>query len=177
MVLCDETIIFILFVGLGFIFSIIFDFFRAIRKLKKVKTRVVYFQDILYFLIIGIVLLITVLNIQRNSFRLYLIVAIVLGIIIYISMIGNKIMNLFCGVLKISNAFWDFIFMPFKLYLTFFDKQITKIKKYAKWCCKKISYMINFYHKKLDLVVAKSKNRSKTKERRWKNDKSWNAKK
>lgn len=175
MSLCDETIIFLAFVGIGFVFSIIFDFFRAIRKLKKVKNRAVYIQDILYFITIGILLLIAVLNIQKDVFRLYLIVAIILGIMIYISVIGNKVMKLFLSILKASNAVKKFILLPIKVYLTIFDKQLRKIKKYVIYCCKKISYMIEFYHKKIKIVASKRKKKLKTKERRGIYDKSRKA--
>ena len=43
---------FLKFVLIGGIIGIIFDFFRAYRKNKKVSTFVVTLQDIIYFLII-----------------------------------------------------------------------------------------------------------------------------
>ena len=46
---------FLKFVLIGGIIGIIFDFFRAYRKNKKVSTFVVTLQDIIYFLIIFIV--------------------------------------------------------------------------------------------------------------------------
>lgn len=159
MSLCDETIKFLIFVGVGIIFSIIYDFFRALRKIKRRNNLVVLFQDILYFIIIGIVLLVVVLNINGDSFRLYTIIGMVLGIVIYISIVGNKIMKLFYYMLKGSNAFIEFIFLPVKVYLVLFNKQVRKIKKYVIICCKKISYMIEFYHKKVKLVFSKSNNK------------------
>lgn len=156
MSLCDETIKFLIFVGVGIIFSIIYDFFRALRKIKARKTLVVCMQDILYFIIIGIVLLLVVLNINGDTFRLYIIIGMVLGIVMYISIIGNKIMTIFYYMLKGSNFLVEFIFLPLKVYLVLFNKQVKKIKKYVIICCKKKSYMIEFYHKKVKLVFSKS---------------------
>lgn len=170
--LCDEAISFIIFVGIGFIFSIIFDLFRAIRSVKKPKNGVVYIQDILYFLIIGIILLISILNIRKDAFRLYLILGIVLGIVIYVSIIGNKIRNIFICVYKMSGTIFSFIFLPIKLYFTLFDKELRKIEKYIVEYCKKISYMINSYHKKMFCQIDNLIKRRKTKEGRVKNDKS-----
>ena len=76
-------------------------------------------------------------------------------IVIYISIIGNKIMKLFYFMLKGSNIFIEFIFIPVKVYFEVFNKQLRKIKKYVIICCKKISYMIEFYHKKVKLVFSK----------------------
>ena len=161
MSLCYETISFLTFVALGGLFSIIFDFFRALRKLKNTKQGIVYLQDVVYYIIIGVILLIAILNVKYDLFRLYLFLGIILGIIIYITIVGNKVMKLFLNILKCSNFIINFIFLPLKLYLTLFDKQIKKIQKYFVRCCKKISYMIFFYHKKLKVV---GKQESKTKE-------------
>lgn len=155
MSLCSETIKFLIFVAVGIIFSIIYDFFRALRKIKKRKTLVVCMQDILYFIIIGIVLLLVVLNINGDTFRLYIIIAMVLGIVTYISIVGNKIMHFFYYIFKCSNVFIEFIFLPVKVYLVVFNKQVKKIEKYVIMCCKKISYMIKFYHKKVKLAFSK----------------------
>ena len=159
--LCDETISFLLFVGIGMLFSIIFDFFRAIRKFTKTKSQLVYIQDIIYFVLIGIILLVAILNIRRDIFRLYLILAIILGITIYISVIGNKIMKLLVYMLKTSCLVTNFVFLPIKVYSTIFDKQTRKIKKYVVDCCKKISYMIEFYHKIVSKVANTNKNKRK----------------
>ena len=169
MTLCYETISFLKFVMLGGIFSVIFDFFRALRKFKNTKNKAVYIQDILYFIIIGIILLLCILNMKQETFRLYLILAIVLGAVIYITIVGNKVLKIFLNVLKCSNTITQFIVLPVRLYISLFDKQLKKIKKYFLGCCKKISYMINFYHKKLKIVV-KQRRKIETKEGREKND-------
>lgn len=163
--LCNETIIFLTFVLIGCIFSIVFDFFRAIRKYNKMDRRNVYIQDILYFIIITIILLVAILNIRQDVFRLYLIVAIVLGIIIYISIIGNKVRDIFVSIFKVSHKIKQFIFIPLELFGTLFEKQIKILKKIIVNCCKKISYMINFYHNKVRTKCTTGKNNKlKTKE-------------
>lgn len=174
MTVCDETISFLMFVLIGFIFSIIFDFFRAIRRITKTSNNIIYFQDIIYFIIIGIVLLIAIVNIRRDAFRLYLILGIIIGIVMYVSMIGNKIMKIFVKILKTSKKIKEFLILPLILYMALFSKQLKKIKKYVVGCCKKISYMIKFYHSKVERVVAKCR-KMKTKEVRKNYDKSRKA--
>lgn len=163
MTLCYETISFLTFVLLGGVFSVIFDFFRALRKHKNKKTVSVYIEDSIYFIIIGIILLTTTFIVGYDSFRLYLIIGIVLGIIIYIAVIGNGVMKIFLKFFNYTNIIIDFVLLPIRLYLVLFDKQLKKTKKIFVECCKKISYMIFFYHKKLQNVGKQRKN-SKTKE-------------
>ena len=47
-----------------------FDIFRAIRKVKKSKNRIIYIQDVIYFLIIGGVLLALIINYMKLNLTL-----------------------------------------------------------------------------------------------------------
>lgn len=143
MVLHSETIDFLIFVLVGFIFSIIFDFFRAIRKFKKVKTNTVYIQDIIYFTIIGVILLITITTFLTQTFRIYLLLSIILGVFIYIGVFGNKILKLFIKILSFGDKILQFIFLPIEALIQVYEKQIKKYKKIVVNCCKKTIYMIN----------------------------------
>ena len=146
MSLSEETITFLVFVVMGMVFSVIFDVFRAIRKVKKMKNMTIYFQDILYFLIIGTILLLIIINYMNTELRVYLILAIILGVIIYISTVGNLVMNLLSTLMKLSGKLMEFLLLPITIYTTIFAKQINILKKYVIKCCKKISNMINLNH-------------------------------
>lgn len=141
-----------MFVLLGAIFSVIFDFFRALRKVKKPKNFTVYIQDIIYFCIIGAILIVTMINYTKESFRLYLLLSIVLGVFIYIGVFGNMIFNIFQNIIKASNEIVEFIFITLELPKQLFKKQMWFIKKIVKNCCKKIYNMVNFKYSKLKKV-------------------------
>lgn len=157
MTISQETIVFLTFVIIGMFFSIIFDVFRAIRKVKKLKSRTIYVQDIVYFLIIGGILLAVIINYMNTELRVYLILAIVLGVIIYISTIGNIIMNIIIKFIKLSGKITEFIFLPLTLYRDVFSKQIGILKKYVIKCCKKIKYMINLNRIKTKFKFLRTK--------------------
>lgn len=157
MTLCEETTTFLIFVCLGMAFSIIFDIFRAIRKVKTDKSKTIYLQDIMYFIIIGILLLLVIINYINTELRIYLIFAIILGIIIYISIVGNTIMKLLVKIIRASGKVIDFFTLPIKLHMSIFGKQITIFKKYIIKYCKKISDMINLSHIKKKFINFKTK--------------------
>jgi len=156
MTISDETIIFLVFVVLGMFFSFIFDIFRALRKIKHSKNMVIYIQDIVYFTLIGVMLLLAIININADI-RFYLIIAIVVGVAIYISIFGNFILNIFVKIFKMGGLIIEFLLIPIVLYTTLFNKQINILKKIVLKCCKKISYMINFNHVKTKFVILKKK--------------------
>lgn len=165
MTLSEETTVFLIFVVMGMLFSVIFDIFRAIRKVKKPKSKIVNFQDIIYFLIIGVILLLIIINYMNSELRIYLILAIILGVIIYICTIGNMIMNLFVKLIKISGKIIGFLTLPITVYMELFEKQIIILIKYVIKCCKKIRDMVNLNR------IKDNFNKIKTKED-WINGKS-----
>ena len=157
MSLSEETTVFLIFVVMGMLFSSIFDVFRAIRKVKKVKNKTIYIQDIIYFFIIGGVLLAIIINYMNTELRVYLMLAIILGVVIYISLVGNMVMNLFVKLFKLSGKIIEFLLLPITLYTSIFEKQSVILKKYVIKCCKKIKYMINLNHIKKKFEILRTK--------------------
>ena len=153
----QETIQFLLFIAMGIVFSIVFDFFRAIRKIRHPKRYIVLIQDIIYFNIITIILIISIVNIKEEIFRLYLIFAIILGIILYVLIIGYKIRNIFIYVIKYTKHVIEFVFLPVSIQVVLWTSICKKVKKYVKLCCKKNRDMIEFYHKKVKFGGHKGK--------------------
>ncbi len=163
MAIQQETIQFLLFIAIGFIFSIVFDFFRAIRKIRQPKNHVVLIQDVIYFNIITIILIIFIVNIKEEVFRLYLIIAIILGIILYILIVGDKIRNIFVYIIKYMKYVIEFVFLPVRIQIVLWKRICKKIKKCVKLCCKKNRDMIEFYHKKVKFGGHKGKDNKKQK--------------
>lgn len=144
MKLNQETISFIEFIGVGLFYGVIFDFFRAIRKIKKSKDIIVAIQDIIYFVIVGIILIIAMNMFMTDGIRLYNMFSIILGAVIYVSIIGNKIVNLFSKMLGMLGKTIVFIFIPLDIFRQIFSKQIKFFKNIVVKCCKRIFYVINF---------------------------------
>ena len=166
MTLSQETIVFLIFVVLGMLFSVIFDVFRAIRKVKKLKNKTIYFQDIIYFLIIGAILVGVIIKFMDTELRVYLILAIILGIIIYISTVGNMVMNIIIKLIKISGQIVEFLIIPLRLYECIFEKQIIIFKKYVIKCCKKIRDMVNLNHIKKKFIILTKEDKINGKNRK-----------
>lgn len=157
MSLSQETTVFLIFVVMGMLFSIIFDVFRAIRKIRKGKKLSIYIQDIIYFIIIGIILTMLIVNYMNTELRVYLILAIILGIVIYISTVGNMVVNVLIKLFKLNREFIGFLLLPVSIYFNIFERPIYNFKKYIIKCCKKIKYMVNLNHIKKKFEKIKTK--------------------
>jgi len=152
-----ETINFFVYILLGIIIGIIFDFFRALRKVKKYNDKYIYIQDIIFFTLIGILLATFLIYNLEIELRVYLFFAIFLGIIIYATTISNYIVIFFVRIIELSNKIVSFIFLPLFLYkdifVTIFDFFNKKTKKY----CIMFYNMISYFYKSMKLKVRSIK--------------------
>lgn len=142
MYLTRETIDFFQFIAVGIFLALIFDFFRAYRKYKKVNTNVVVMQDIIYFIITGIVLILVILKFLDGNIRFHLFIAIIIGACIYVSTISGYVMKMYIKMLKIMLTFTEFLILPVKLFLTVIKKINVFLKKYIKKCCNMLHNVI-----------------------------------
>ena len=84
------------------------------------------------------------INVFNSEIRLYNILSIILGVVIYISVFGNIVRNIFCNLFRFNKKILDFTTLPLSIYMTFFGSSINKFKKIVIKCCKKNLDMINF---------------------------------
>lgn len=140
----QQLIEFFDFIIIGIIIALIFDFFRAYRKYKKVSNSTVMFQDILFFSIVSIVIIFSIIYILDSNIRLFIFVAVILGILIYISIFSKYFLKIYDIILKLFFDTISFIFLPIKLNLQIILIVFNFFKKYIKKCCKMFFNMISF---------------------------------
>lgn len=120
----EQTFILFFIIGIGI--SILFDFFRAIRKNFRTSDRLTLIQDILFTVISGIIIIYSMIILNRGEVRFYLFIGILLGIIIYsltIEKICVIILNVFVKICK------KIIKIPLFCYKKVFNKSKYNLKK------------------------------------------------
>lgn len=132
------------FVIVGIIIALIFDFFRAYRKYKKVSNKSVVVQDIVFFLIVSIIIVFSIVYILDSNIRLFIFIAIFLGILIYISIFSKYFLKIYDIIIKLFFDTISFVFLPIKLNLQIISSTFKIFKKYIKKCCKMFFYMVFF---------------------------------
>ena len=142
----EQIIDFFEFVMIGILISLIFDFFRAYRNVNKKRSGVisVMFQDILYFLIATVIIILGIIYILDSSLRIYVFLAIFLGICVYTSLLSSIFVKIYSTLIKKIICTIKFTFLPFNLILQITRKTYSFFKKNIKKCCKKIFYMVSF---------------------------------
>lgn len=148
MVLEAETLNFIKFIFIGIIFAIIFDFFRAYRKYKKVNKSFVILQDIIFLFIIFLITTITMIYFLDSEIRIYHFLAVIIGISIYIPILSKHIIKVYISFFKVSHSIFLFVLLPIKLIKEISTKILQKTRKFVKYGCNKSKYMVlNIYMK------------------------------
>ena len=126
----DQLYLFLIFTINGILIGIFFDCFRILRKTFKTSDFVTYIEDILFWIISGISVLITIFKFNNGELRLFIIIAILFGVVIYISSfskyfisINVSLINLFS---KILSKVIHILLFPLKSVLRFILKFFIK---------------------------------------------------
>ena len=155
MYVSSELLEFLDFLLIGVLISFIFDFFRAFRRVRKVSFIVVAVQDIIYFLIITVILIFSIIFLLNTSIRLYIFLAVLSGILIYATFFSKHIIKFYMKIFKMTRRIFVFLAMPLKLTVQILIKIYNFFKKYIKKCCKMFRSMILIVCKRLNNIFIK----------------------
>ncbi len=127
------------FQAISFLYSLIFgigyclfyDIFRAFRKHRRPSGLEVFFEDILYFLVIAFTTFLLMISLSDGEIRAYIIIGITLGFVICHLTVSRLFLKILCFVLNFFEHFSEkaIDYMNKILMLIF-----KKLKKCAKYC-------------------------------------------
>ena len=81
----NQALLFLIFSINGIIIGLIFDFFRILRKSFKTSNLITYIQDILFWILTGISIIFVMYYFSDGSIRLFMLIGLILGFLLYIS--------------------------------------------------------------------------------------------
>ncbi|MBE6779582.1 MAG: hypothetical protein E7545_01250 [Ruminococcaceae bacterium] len=104
----------------GIIYCLIYDFLRAFRKIKAVDDLTVFFQDLIYFAVIGVATFVLFMALSNGEIRGYILIGIFMGFILCFCTLSRFFVWLLCKLFKLVwkingividniNRFLDFI--------------------------------------------------------------------
>ena len=135
---------FIVYIIIGNVLGVIFDFFRASRKSKKIKIKTLMIQDIIYFILVTIIIIFTNIFILKHNIRFYYILGLIIGIFVYITLFSNIVIKNFTVVIDLARKLFSFIILPVNIFVQSVIKIFEILYKILKKCCKKIKNMISY---------------------------------
>ncbi len=145
----NQAYVFIIFVIVGMIIGILFDFFRVLRKSIKTNDIVTYIEDILFCIMTGIILLYSIFTFNSGEIRIYLFIGLLFGGLIYMLSISKYFVkiNVFLlnTILSTIKKVYHIMLIPFQ----FLDKCMHRLFK-------PISFIIINLRKNLSKIPFKT---------------------
>lgn len=118
----NQAYIFMIFVIIGVIIGVLFDFFRILRKSIKTKDFVTYIEDVLFCILTGVILLYSIFTFNSGEIRIYIFIGVLFGVLIYMLSISKYFV-------KINVFLLNKIIFIIKIPIQFLRKSIHKIFK------------------------------------------------
>lgn len=100
-----EFNIFLSFILIGLIIGFLFDFFRILRRTYKTPDFITILEDVTFWLVSGIILLLGIFILNEGKIRAYLFMGLFLGIVIYAMIFSKEIVKYGTKFLKFFNKF------------------------------------------------------------------------
>ena len=126
----NQAFLFLVFVLIGLIIGLLFDIFRILRISFKTKDIVTYVEDIVFWIITGILVLYSIFIFNNGEIRLFIFIGIAIGVILYIMLFSSYIIK--CSVYivnfikKVIGTLFKIILIPLKYLIKIFKKIFLK---------------------------------------------------
>lgn len=124
----NQANLFLIFTIEGIIIGLIFDIFRILRKSFKTSDLITYIEDILFWLITGVLILYTIFVFNYGEIRFFMFAGIFLGAMFYMLLISQYVIKISVTVIGFFKKTISFIFkiiiFPFRFIYKIFSKPI-----------------------------------------------------
>ena len=119
--------LFLIFILNGLIIGLLFDFFRILRKAIKTSDFITYIEDALFWILTGIIILYFIFIYNNGEIRLFMILAIIIGLLTYIIFISKYILKISLTIINFFKKIISVLINIFKIPINFFIKTIKKV--------------------------------------------------
>ena len=126
----NQALLFCVFIINGLLIGLLFDFFRILRKSFKTSDIITYIEDILFWILTGIILLYSIFTFNNGEIRFYMFLGVILGCIIYMLLFSRYIVNTITKIVlffkKIIIKIINIIIYPLKMLIKILNKILKK---------------------------------------------------
>ena len=96
----NQFLPFLIYIVAGIIICIFFDFFRSLRKAINTSNIVTYIEDILFWIITGIFLILIIRKFSFGEIRLYMFIGLILGGVVYFCTLSKYLIKINVFIMK-----------------------------------------------------------------------------
>ena len=106
----NQANLFLIFVIDGFITGLLFDTFRILRKSFKTSDIITALEDIMFWIITGIIILYTIFVFNNGEIRFFMFIGIFLGALLYMLLISKYVIKVSVSIIKVVKKVVEFMF-------------------------------------------------------------------
>ena len=125
----NQAYLFLNFILVGVIIGLLFDFFRILRKSFSTKDFVTYIEDIIFWILAGLILLYSICTFSNGEIRLFMVLGIGIGILIYIVTFSSFIIKVNVSIITFIKRILGGVFSKIKYFSTFLFSKFNKKQK------------------------------------------------
>lgn len=113
-----------IFFIVGVFIGILFDLFRIIRRTFKTNDIITYIEDIIFWILVGLILLFSIFFFNKGELRSYVFIGLAIGFITYILTISKYFIRTSVNILTYIK---EVLYKIFKVIYIIVDKSILEI--------------------------------------------------
>lgn len=155
----SQLYLFGVFILTGFLIGIIFDTFRVLRKSFKTPDFITYLEDILFWVLVGFLMMYSIFTFNNGELRIFIFLAIIMGFFTYILLFSRTFILINVSTILFIKKIVLYIFKitlyPFKLLRKILIRPISfltiNIRKFFK------NIYIKLSHFKINLKISNKK--------------------
>ena len=149
----NQAQLFLIFTLNGVLIGLLFDTFRILRKSFKTKDFITYIEDILFWILTGLLLLYSIFTFSNGEIRLYMFMGVLIGCILYMLLISNHFIKINVKIMlvlkKIIGKIIAILIFPLKVIFKPINFITINMKKFSIKEYKKIKKSIKTQKSKL----------------------------
>lgn len=110
----NQAYLFLVFIVNGILIGLLFDFFRIARKVFQTNDTITYIEDILFWILTGVIVLYSIFVFNNGELRLFMFLGILLGAFAYMLTLSSYIIKINVKIMNGLKKVFGFIFLPIK---------------------------------------------------------------
>lgn len=130
----NQAYLFLIFTINGIVIGILFDIFRILRRGFKTSDIITYIQDILFWILTGLILLYSVFTFSNGEIRFYMFLGVFIGCLLYMLMFSKYFVETNVKILliikNIIGKVISVVIFPIKIVINFIRKIFFKPIKF-----------------------------------------------
>lgn len=132
----NQAYLFLVFSLTGIAIGILFDIFRILRKSFKTPDIITYVEDVLFWILTGILILYNIWYFNNGEIRIYMFFGIIIGVMIYVLTLSNIFVKVITLIINKLKQILEIILRPIRY---IFHKIYTLIKSFFEKIAEKVT--------------------------------------